>query len=462
MTIKFRVIISGKTLSGRPLAETKTEVARVFGLQGEQLERMLCGNPLVVSRSASGEAADKLLARLLAVDLDARIEPLADEVTPSAAKAPEASAPAQNVPAVSANSSASAADELFALAAPAVALPAKGTDPAASGVASAEQVTCPKCGEVQPKRTLCRQCALDMPRYFAAQEVVEREAREERAAELESRRQAPGRSAAQHDAPGARLVGFGFSGRMGRRGYFASSLVSTTLWLVFAWLAMATGKMSFIGFGFFVSMVYSIRCVALRLHDTGRTGWLSLVALVPLIGALMVMVLLFTSGEADDNEYGAVPVGAGGSVLLILLALAVVSGLTYRSVTKSPEAAKVFLEAMRSGQGSANAAEDDDDEAPAGPVAQANYARNNRIDLYVIAGCTDCEKMRGWLDGNRLNYTLYNVDSDNSAAERLHSIIAADGQRQVNLPVLEVNGKVLSGNPGPGEVHRHLRQEPAP
>ena len=67
--------------------------------------------------------------------------------------------------------------------------------------------------------------------------------------------------------------------------------------------------------------------------------------------------------------------------------------------------------------------------------------------------------MRAWLDANRLSYTLYAVDSDNSAAERLHSIIAGDGQARINLPVLEVNGKVLPGNPDIGEVHRLLRQE---
>lgn len=454
MTQQFRVVVSGQTLSGGALADRKAEVGREFGLQGEQLDRMLSGLPAVVSRSSSREAAEKLAERLRSVDLEARIDPVT-EIAPPMPAAATAVAPAKPV-AQPNPAAATAGDELFALIRPA-ATPAGEKPGLAANPAAGEEVSCPKCGQVQPKRTLCRQCGLDMPRFLAAQEAAEREAREERAADLAARRS--GSAGISHRTAGERqagLIGIGFSGRFGRLDYLAASLASTALWFVFVLLAVSTGKMAFVGFGLLLSSIYGLRCIALRLHDTGRTGWLALVVLVPLIGALMALALLFIGGDEDENDHGPVPASSGARVAMVLLGLAVLGGLSFRSVTQNPETAMRFLEAMRAGQGNAIADEADDDTAmPAAPIA---YARNNRIDIYVIAGCTDCERMRAWLDANGLVYTLYAVDSDNQAAERLHSTMDG-GQGRVNLPVLEINGKVLPGNPDIGEVHRHLRQE---
>ena len=41
-----------------------------------------------------------------------------------------------------------------------------------------------------------------------------------------------------------------------------------------------------------------------RLHDTGKTGWLMLIAVVPLLGALVVLYLAAQPGEAGANTYG--------------------------------------------------------------------------------------------------------------------------------------------------------------
>jgi uncharacterized membrane protein YhaH (DUF805 family)/glutaredoxin len=459
MTQQFRVLISGQTLSGGALADRKAEVGREFGLQGEQLERMLSGLPAVVSRTASREAAEKLAVRLRSVDLEARVDPVTASASPTLVAA-TAVAPAKPV-AQPNRAAATADDELFALiqppAAVTVAAPAGDKSGLAANPAAGEAVTCPKCGQVQPRRTLCRQCGLDMPRFLAAQEAAEREAREERAADLAARRS--GSAGISHRTAGERqagLIGIGFSGRFGRLDFLAASLASTALWFVFVLLAVSTGKMAFVGFGLLLSSIYGLRCVALRLHDTGRTGWLALVVLVPLIGALMALALLFIGGDEDENDHGPAPVSSGARLALVLLGLAVLGGLGFRSVTQNPETAMRFLEAMRAGQGNAVAGEADDDTAM--PAAPVTYARNNRIDIYVIAGCTDCDRMRAWLDANGLVYTLYAVDSDNQAAERLHSTMDG-GQGRVNLPVLEINGKVLPGNPDIGEVHRHLRQE---
>jgi uncharacterized membrane protein YhaH (DUF805 family) len=44
-----------------------------------------------------------------------------------------------------------------------------------------------------------------------------------------------------------------------------------------------------------------------RLHDTGRSGWWLLIGLVPLIGAIVLIVFMATDGEPGDNAYGPNP-----------------------------------------------------------------------------------------------------------------------------------------------------------
>jgi len=47
-----------------------------------------------------------------------------------------------------------------------------------------------------------------------------------------------------------------------------------------------------------------------RLHDTGRSGWWILISLVPLIGAIWLLVLLVLDSEPEANEYGPNPKAA--------------------------------------------------------------------------------------------------------------------------------------------------------
>lgn len=46
-----------------------------------------------------------------------------------------------------------------------------------------------------------------------------------------------------------------------------------------------------------------------RLHDTGRSGWWLLIALVPVVGAIVLLVFMATASEPAENRYGAM-VGA--------------------------------------------------------------------------------------------------------------------------------------------------------
>lgn len=44
-----------------------------------------------------------------------------------------------------------------------------------------------------------------------------------------------------------------------------------------------------------------------RLHDTGRSGWWLLIAVVPIIGAIALIVFLCQDGTPTANEYGPNP-----------------------------------------------------------------------------------------------------------------------------------------------------------
>lgn len=44
-----------------------------------------------------------------------------------------------------------------------------------------------------------------------------------------------------------------------------------------------------------------------RLHDVGKSGWFFLICLLPIVGAIWLLVLLFTNGNTGENAYGDDP-----------------------------------------------------------------------------------------------------------------------------------------------------------
>ncbi|MEQ8435002.1 MAG: DUF805 domain-containing protein [Oceanicaulis sp.] len=50
-----------------------------------------------------------------------------------------------------------------------------------------------------------------------------------------------------------------------------------------------------------------------RLHDTGRSGWWILIALVPLVGVIVLIIFFVGDSEAGPNKYGPNPKGGGAA-----------------------------------------------------------------------------------------------------------------------------------------------------
>ncbi len=59
-------------------------------------------------------------------------------------------------------------------------------------------------------------------------------------------------------------------------------------------------------------MLYpAIALYAKRWHDRGKSGWWSLIGLIPVIGGLWMLIELgFLKGTGGANQYGADPVPA--------------------------------------------------------------------------------------------------------------------------------------------------------
>ena len=51
------------------------------------------------------------------------------------------------------------------------------------------------------------------------------------------------------------------------------------------------------------SLAVTVRC----LHDTGKSGWMLLIGLIPLVGSIILLVFYFTDGDPGANQYGPSP-----------------------------------------------------------------------------------------------------------------------------------------------------------
>ena len=47
---------------------------------------------------------------------------------------------------------------------------------------------------------------------------------------------------------------------------------------------------------------------ARRLHDIGKSGWLLLLGLIPIVGWVILIIWWAKEGDPNENEYGPVPV----------------------------------------------------------------------------------------------------------------------------------------------------------
>jgi uncharacterized membrane protein YhaH (DUF805 family) len=99
----------------------------------------------------------------------------------------------------------------------------------------------------------------------------------------------------------------GFSGRARRSEYWWFFLFNLIIAIAVAIVDAAIGSTIL---GILVTLALLLPGIAVtirRLHDTGRSGWWILIALVPLIGAIVLIVFACQDSQAGVNQYGPSP-----------------------------------------------------------------------------------------------------------------------------------------------------------
>lgn len=105
-----------------------------------------------------------------------------------------------------------------------------------------------------------------------------------------------------------------FNGRARRKEYWMFVLFN----MIFAVAAMILDNvlgiaMEGIGYGpiyglyLLAIIIPSIAVGVRRLHDIGKSGWMMLISLIPLIGGIWLLVLMVTDSNPEENEYGPNP-----------------------------------------------------------------------------------------------------------------------------------------------------------
>jgi uncharacterized membrane protein YhaH (DUF805 family) len=105
-----------------------------------------------------------------------------------------------------------------------------------------------------------------------------------------------------------------FSGRARRKEYWMFFLFN----MIFAFLAaiidnvIGTASPEF-GYGVFYG-IYALGMIipglavgVRRLHDVGKSGWMLLISLIPLIGGIWLLVLMVTDSQQGTNKWGENP-----------------------------------------------------------------------------------------------------------------------------------------------------------
>ncbi len=99
-----------------------------------------------------------------------------------------------------------------------------------------------------------------------------------------------------------------FSGRAQRTEYWMFILFNFIITLALGFVGAAINNPGVLtGLYSLAVLIPGLAVLFRRLHDTGRSGWWILIFLVPVIGALVILVFLVLASEEGENEHGPNP-----------------------------------------------------------------------------------------------------------------------------------------------------------
>lgn len=105
-----------------------------------------------------------------------------------------------------------------------------------------------------------------------------------------------------------------FKGRARRKEYWMFTIfniifggIAMTLDSVFGIAIEGVGYGPLYGIYALVLFIPGLAVAVRRLHDIGKSGWMLLITLIPLIGVIWLLVLLLTDSNSEENLYGENP-----------------------------------------------------------------------------------------------------------------------------------------------------------
>lgn len=95
-----------------------------------------------------------------------------------------------------------------------------------------------------------------------------------------------------------------FKGRAGRPEFWWFVLLQVAVSFVLGMVSQSLQGLAALGL-----LLPAIAVGTRRLHDIGKSGWLQLVGLIPLIGWILLIYWFIQPGAEGGNEYGSGPTG---------------------------------------------------------------------------------------------------------------------------------------------------------
>jgi uncharacterized membrane protein YhaH (DUF805 family) len=99
-----------------------------------------------------------------------------------------------------------------------------------------------------------------------------------------------------------------FSGRARRKEYWMFFLFNIIIAFVLGFIEGLAGSSGLIGIFYSLAVLFPGIAVSVRrLHDTDRSGWWLLIGLVPIVGAIVLLVFMVFDSQSGQNQYGEYP-----------------------------------------------------------------------------------------------------------------------------------------------------------
>lgn len=268
---RFKIVFEGEVLPDVSLDTAKDNLARLFKSERAKVEGLFSGASVVLKRDLPDSQAEKYLSALHNAGIRAH-----KQAELSLAPGP------------------------------------LSFDKVDSPSASAS-MTCPKCGHEQPKAVECVACGVVIEKFLARQAQLVKEPASDTAGAAPSPYSPPQSQVGEVLPEFGELNVFGVQGRIGRLRYLAWSMAMLLIAMPVLGLLMAIMTLSDMFGGLLVGVaaialtIISIFIGVQRLHDIGWSGWLWLLNLIPGIGSIFALVMLFAPGSEGANRFGAPP-----------------------------------------------------------------------------------------------------------------------------------------------------------